>query len=214
MITLTQAIDEIVEGDGFLNFGISNRLLNLTQTAKWIKPLIETRLKKTVSTSALLMALSRMAKIASHLVPSREKIKLSRLNVYNDLCELAYPKTSASLKHLEKVQALAFKNHGYLTITQGVNEIMIIAESKLEEKVRAIMSSKPIFYEDNLAALGVQFDPKYVWNVGFVYHLVQQVTLQNINILDFSSTYTELFFYLKEKDLRLAFDTIYGQFMR
>ena len=213
MLTLSQALQEMLKGDGFLNFGISHGLMNLTQTAAWIKPLIETRLGKSISTSALLMALSRMVKMKKKIMPQRQNIKLTRVTVHNGLSELTFIKTPSLLKRLERIQSLVQREQAYVAITQAVNDVTIIVDRSLEKEVRHNAGSTPIFYKNNIAALDMQFDPKYTWSVGFVYYILQQVVLQNINILEFSSTYTELIFYLDEKDLRLAFDTVYAQFM-
>jgi aspartokinase len=43
--------------------------------------------------------------------------------------------------------------------------------------------------------------------------VLQQVAVQGINVVEIASTATELILYLDQKDVRLAFDTLYQRFM-
>ncbi|MCP4606727.1 MAG: hypothetical protein GY847_40500, partial [Proteobacteria bacterium] len=44
--------------------------------------------------------------------------------------------------------------------------------------------------------------------------LIQQVALQNINVIEVASTATEFNVYVRSKDVRLAFDSIYQRFSK
>ncbi len=43
--------------------------------------------------------------------------------------------------------------------------------------------------------------------------LLQRVALQNVNLIEISSTYTEIVFYVAEKDTRIVFDTLFHSFL-
>ena len=82
MIKISDALKEIVKSNNFLDYGLSHGILNITQTADWIKPLVEVRTKKNVSKSALIMALSRIMRVKKKILPALEKIKLQNINIY------------------------------------------------------------------------------------------------------------------------------------
>ena len=48
----------------------------------------------------------------------------------------------------------------------------------------------------------------------FLYYILQQTTLQNINIIEISSTFTEIVLYVEEQDTKLTFDTVYESFSK
>jgi len=212
MLKISDAIKEIIISNNYLNYGLSHGLLNISQTAEWIKPLIELRTKKKISKSAVLMALSRMMKQKKRIIPELENFRIQNLNVYSRLCELTYTNSPEIRKKLDKLYAVVQQNKGYITVTQGINEVTVIFNMDFIKNFEETIVQKPKFKKENLTALGMQFDPTYVLYPGMTYHLIEQITLQNINVWEFSSTYTEIIFYIDQKDLKLAFDTIYDRF--
>ena len=212
MIKISQALEELISKNNFLYFGLAHQLLNLSQTAEWIKPLVEARIKKDVSSSAILMALSRMGKIKNKILPRLQEFYLRNINVYNNLYELTFVKSLKVESSLDRLYLLVQEKGGYITISQSMNEVTIIVSMNCVATVKKLIKSETKFEKKHLAALGIQFDSKHVEAIGMLYYLIQQLTLQNINIWEFSSTYTEIIFYVAEKDLPLAFDTIYRRF--
>ena len=53
----------------------------------------------------------------------------------------------------------------------------------------------------------VSIPKEYLHLKGVFQYFIQRLTMQNINILEMGSTYTELIFYMDEKDLALAANT-------
>jgi hypothetical protein len=213
MRTIPKALERTVERDGFLHFGLANGILNLTKTAKFLRPLIESRTKKRVSISALTMALSRL-KVRKRSANARLKeIKLSALNVHKDLVAVTYEKTAATMRALERAEQEERHNGAYFVTTVGTTEATLLIHAPRAMHLKKLFPTEPKAEIANLAALRAQFDEKYVLSVGMVYTLVQQLAFQNINIVEFSSTYTELALYVNQKDLKIAFDTLYDQFM-
>ena len=46
-----------------------------------------------------------------------------------------------------------------------------------------------------------------------LYMLLQRVTLQNVNLIEIISTYTEIVFYVDERDTQTVFDTLFQSFL-
>jgi len=42
---------------------------------------------------------------------------------------------------------------------------------------------------------------------------LQRVALQNVNLIEISSTYTEIVFFIAEEDTRIVFDTLFQSFV-
>ncbi len=66
----------------------------------------------------------------------------------------------------------------------------------------------------NLAGLGVKFQEAYLETPGLLYQLLQQLALQNINVVEVASTTTEFNIYLDDRDVQLAFESLYNRFIR
>ncbi|HEY4474004.1 MAG TPA: hypothetical protein VI957_02490 [Candidatus Paceibacterota bacterium] len=213
MLSIPKAVQSAIETDGFLHFGLANGVLNLSKTARFMKPLVETRTKKSVSVSAITMALSRL-KVGKRLTNARFKaVKLEAIRVIKNLAEITYDKTGENIRALEKAEATLRRDGAFIVATLGTRELTVITEAEQVAVLRRFFPATPKVFVPDIVAVGVEFDEKYVPQVGMFYTLIQQLTFQNINIVEFSSTYTELVFYLHKKDLKLAFDTLYDQFM-
>ena len=66
---------------------------------------------------------------------------------------------------------------------------------------------------DHVSAVTVQFAKSYVDVPGMLYMLLQRVTLQNINLIEIASTYTEIMMFIDEADTRTIFDTLFQSFL-
>ena len=213
MRSIPNAVKSTIETDGFLHFGLANRVLNLSKTARFIKPLIESRTKKQVSFSAITMALSRL-RLHKHRENTRLKsVKLNAINVTKNLVDITFDKTRDNVHSLEKATARIRNANAYIVATYGTTELTVILDQEYERALKRSVGASPIAEIRNLVAIGVQFDEKYIEQVGMVYTLIQQLTFQNVNVVEFSSTNTELVFYVHKRDMKVAFDTLYDQFM-
>lgn len=213
MIKVSSALKELIQKNNFLEFGLSEGLLNLSTTAKWLKPLIEVRTKKEVSTSAILMSLSRQTLEQKKIKPRLQEFKLDSINIKSSLTELTYQNNPENRKKILDFIQKSHEKTSHLTSSFGTNEITIIFPTEKVSSIKARIPEHPIFEKSELTALSIEFKPEYVLAPYLLYYLIQQITLQNINIWEMTSTYTEITFYLEEKDVKLAFETIYRQFL-
>ena len=60
----------------------------------------------------------------------------------------------------------------------------------------------PLYRHDRLSSIGVEFNRRYADIPGMLYMLIQRVALQNINLIEIASTYTEIMFFVDEADTR------------
>lgn len=217
MIKLSDALTSLVEQNSLLQIGIRHRLLNLTQAAKYLQPLVEARVKKQVQPSAILMALSRLQRTIEARPSQQEaalRFGISNIFINTELCAVTYPNTLGVRRAFQSAYAKIQRDERFITATQGVHELTIILEQRELKALKASISERPIRVVEELASLGLSFDKKYGETPGFLYSIFQQLYLQNLNIVEIASTSGELIIYLREQDVRLAFDTIYNRFGR
>lgn len=215
MIKIADALEGIINGNQFLAYGLQNRLLNLTQLAKYLKPLIEARTKKELrSPSALLMMLSRLQRERGKKIKKLEKFKVRNITAYSQLAIYTFAKNQTFLSQMSKLYSAIEHRHSYMTLGQGTDEITLIVNESGEEELKKHIRDLPKQHSKNIAALSIKFGEEYYSGPGLLFYLIQQVTLQGINIKEITSTYTEIVFYVDEKDLKLLFDTIYIQFVQ
>ncbi|MFA6550420.1 MAG: hypothetical protein WCT36_03645 [Candidatus Gracilibacteria bacterium] len=213
MIKISEAITEILTKNPFLQFGFHYRLFNLSQLSAFIKPQIEARTKKEVKTSAITMSLSRSQKQLSKITIKPEQYKAENITTYSNLCIMTFIKKQEIHAKINKFYEKIQKEKTYITISEGVNEITIIFENKFIKTLQSLINEKPKYKKENISAIGIKFDEKYTEIPGLIHFLVQHFMIQNINIIEISSTYTELFFYIDKNDTKLAFNTLFNRFL-
>ena len=124
------------------------------------------------------------------------------------LSTFTFTRTPETHAGVHKLYNAIQKKNGYITISQGSGQITVIIESRFKENVRDAISARPRFNHKNIAAIGIAFDEKYIEVPGLIYVVLQQMMLLNINIIEVSSTFTELVLYVSEADLKTAFEAL------
>lgn len=217
MQRISDAVKDLVEGNALLRFGMRERLLNLSQVARYLQPLIAARTKKDVQTSALVMGLSRMQRdladpeCGDNRGPQGFRIK--NIIVHSDLAILTFPKTKEVHRALQAIYTKVLDKGGFITITEGTNQITLIIEEVNRALVSKHIEGAPLHIEERVSSLGLKFDESYLHLPGLFHFIFQQLYFQNINVIEIASTATELIVYLSHDDLRLAFDSIYQRFV-
>lgn len=213
MKKISDALANIIDANPSYKVALMHRFINISQFAKFIKPLVESRTRKDlVSESALIMALSRYQRSQIKRIPSIDVFSVKSLTVFSDLCIVTYPKSRVLMKNVGTIYDIIQKNNGYMALGQGTDEVTIIINNAIYEELKKIVKDKPVYVEKEISALSIKFDEKYCEDPGILHYLIQQVSVQGINISEISSTRTEVIMYVDQKDIRLLFDTVHDQF--
>lgn len=212
MQSLSGILPQIVLSDPILQYGLQHRLFNLTQLAKHIHRHVEVRAKKSVSQSAILMALSRYQKQLRKIAPKAEQFKIEKLTVHTGLSVFSFEKTQDVLRVVNQLHALALTKSGYVTISEGTTEVTVIVDVVFAQMLRKHLGRRIKHENRKISALVIHFPAKYIAVPGLLCIILQQVMLQGINVLEVASTYTEFVLYIDESRTQLAFDTLYRLF--
>lgn len=212
MLKISDALDTIVNVNNFLKAGLSHRLFNLSQLARYLKPLVEARLKKEVKESAILMGLSRMQRDFEKTHSFNQEFVIEKISVQANLFTATFAKTGKIHKQVNDFYKWIQKYKGFISISESTKEITIIVEVGFLERMPEFIKQDPVFIKKNITGVGVQFDPEYTKSPGFLYMVLQKTTLQGVNLVEVFSTYTEFMIFVDHEDTKLAFDTLYSCF--
>jgi aspartokinase len=215
MLRIRDAVEDAMAGHPALSFGLHHRLFNLTQLARFLRPGIEARTKKSVSESAVLMSLSRLQRKwpRSRLVDEAPLV-LDRVSIVSGLCSVTLAKTQTTHRELTRVFTAVSERNGFITVTEGLRETTVLVDAENLPELRKALSSRPRIVHKNVASVGMSFSEKYLNVKGVLHQLLEQVALQNVNVLEVASTATEFYIYVEEKDVELAFASIFHRFGR
>lgn len=130
MQKISQALTEIFQGNAFLRMGLQERLLNLSQVARFLRPQIEARLKRSVEVSAVTMNLSRLQRSGlGECEMTRDKIDILNITVHSALTVLAFTQSREVHSGIHKLYNKVRRKEGYITVSRGVSEVSVIVES-------------------------------------------------------------------------------------
>ena len=226
MRAVSTALQEIINSSPELQFGFYQGLFNLTQLARFVRPMVEARTYKEVQESSLVMALSRLARtrIGASAIGSKpalakgRRYEVENVSVRSGLCAFTLDRSPESHRAAQLIYTKLKRKDGYLTLSEGTSEITLIFERTELEIVLETLGSgvgapRPKMRRDHIAALGVRFHPRYIEVPGLLQRILQQISLQGINIAELASTATELVIYIGEKDVRVGLDTLLRAFV-
>lgn len=213
MPNLPECIEDLISQNPLLQTGMCHGLLNLSQTARFLQPQIEARIKKKVTSSSIVMNLSRLAKKAE-FAEKNLRIKVQNMTLNTDLVILGYSKSPKIHQSINQLYREIENTQEYITVTEGVREVSLIFPRQFLSIAEEIIEVVPFQRHLDVAALRVSFHPDYISMPGLFYAFYQQLYFQNISVIEQASTPTELILYLHQDDAQLAFETFYNNFVR
>lgn len=212
MQSLKQALSEVIQQNAFLQAGLYQRLFNLTQLSRYLLPILEVRLQKPLSVNAITMALSR----AQSDLPAQPRLdkhyRVNNVSIHSGLATLTYTRTDHTQVALQTVLEQIRNSQGYVSLSQGMRELTLIVDQGFYDAVCDAVVETPRFALQGVAAVGVEFGQRYENTPGLLHSVLQRIAMQNINIIEISSTYSEVVVYVEELDAMRTFDTLYHCF--
>lgn len=211
MVTIAHLVEKIIEQKPFLQEALGRGIVNNAALAEELMPEIEKELKKKVKFSAVNMAIRRLAEKLNQTFIAKAKFdKDTDITIKSDLIEIITFKLEDIESYLKKLYGIVdFKKGDFLTITQGINEVMIITNKKYENKILGIFPIRAIKKTiKKLSSITINIPESSVGTLGLFYMITRTLAWENINIVDIVSTFTELTFIIDEDDTARAFDTL------
>ena len=211
MVTIANIVERIVEQKPFLQEALSRGIVNNAALAEAIKPEIEKELRKKVKFSAVNMAIRRLCeKLKKSFIEKAKFDKDSDITIKSDLIEIVIYKIEDTQKYLQKIYDIVnFREGDFLTITQGLHEVMIITNKKHGKKIISLFPKRTIKKTvKNLSSLTINIPEAALETIGLFYMVTRALNWENINIIDIVSTFSEMTFIVSEKDTARSFDAL------
>jgi hypothetical protein len=212
MRTVSEVIEQQVAAAPFLEDALALGILNLSALARRLRPRVEEALHKEVSDAAVMMALKRLeprfaGKTAAVIRVLRH---MGELTVRSSLVEFTFRNSETILeRQRELLAAIHRRSDAFLTVTQGVLEVTIIASAAFTRKIEEVFASeKTLSRLDNLSAINIRLPKETVQTPGVHYVLLKQLAFADINVVEVVSTFTELTVVLSHQEVDRAFSVL------
>lgn len=213
MIRISQAVADLVLGDEIALEALRAGILNLSAYADRILPTIEKSLYKEVRKGSIVTALSRLSLKVSHVPALRALVRIKDMSIKAPLCELTYEKTSQISQKVSHLVSKYF-HKGLFTVTQGIGEVTLIVLQEIKSAVMNDIGVKPNGQYDDLAAVTVRFtEDEYIEVPNMIYTLIAALASKRINLIEIVSTFTEISFIVREKDMKETIEVLKFNFL-
>ena len=212
MVTVAAVVEQIVRESSFLEEGLATGILNLSALARRMRPEVERALHKSASAASIMMALKRLSpRVAAKSAATVKLLRQMRdLTVRSNLVEFTFRSSPTVLeRQRELLHTMAKERDVFLTFTQGVYEVTLIASAKLAKRIEEVFASERLVSKlDGLSAIVISLPSRTVSVPGVHYTLLKQLAFHDLNVVEVVSTYRELTFVLAKDDVDRAFTVL------
>lgn len=205
-MSIKYEVQKIISKKPFIEEGLERGIINIASLAQEIIPEIEEQLGKNVTFPAVNMALRRISESLILKDKTDFNIEFSSdtdITIKTNVVVMTFYKIENLHVFLKKVyDVVSFEKGDFISISQGLHEIMIITNRKYEKKIIDIFPFNTLKNKvSKLGVLIINLPEQATETVGYFYQITKKLSWENINIIDVISTYTELMFILEEKNL-------------
>ncbi|OEZ99047.1 hypothetical protein [Duganella sp. HH101] len=212
MLSIATKVERIVMESSFLTEGLRRNLINLSELARQLQPQLESDMWKPVGQAAVVMALRRVAERLPEA--SRHEMALAQktgeLTTRTELTEYTY-RYSDSINecHRQLLSKAEPMRGAFVTVTRGVNEVMVICSRVLTGMVEEVFANERLLArQDNLNAVTLHLNPDTSRTPGIYHAILKQLAWDKINLVNMICTYTELTILLEQNQTGAAFTVL------
>lgn len=210
MISIADALNEIIQKYPFIEEGLAKDLINYSAFAREVRPEIEKKLYKSAKEGAIVMALKRISDNLSKRNKKNQKLNLTNLTVKSNLTEFTFLNSeSLADKQRTLFNQLADKKDIFCAVSQGVRETTFIADPEAALAIERVFVSENLVAKiDNLSSITIYLPKEVVYIPGVYYQVLKILSWEDINVIEVLSTYTELTIIVENKYVDQAFSAL------
>lgn len=207
MITISQAVREVIERSPFLAEVLNDGLANVTQVARRIRPEIESCLYEKISEASIAMALHRLSKdLKRPNFGSRFLKQMSDITVRSRVIEFVFPNTPSLPRMLEDLlKRLRDRNDVFFNFSQGLRESIVVINKEFEKEFLALFKKERPKKLEGLSVITLRLPEESLTVPGVYYPILKALAAEGISFVEVMSVNTELSIVFHDKDVDKAF---------
>jgi len=210
MLTIPNAVEEVIKKKPFLESALVEGLINLSALARQLKPDIEKKVGKEVNDSAVIMALNRLVprlELMSAMKFKKVVENIGDIIVRSNLADIAFANSPTLFeRQAELLDRIRNLKDVFCTFSQGIYETTLVISTSILTLVEDIFERETrIAATDNLSSITVKLPTENTVCPGVYYYIFKELAWDNINIAEVISTTNEFTVVLSDQDIHRAF---------
>jgi aspartokinase len=209
MTNITHEVLKMLDNNPSIRRCMSQGLINTTALAKYI--LKEKKMDATLDAVSSAIRRYKLDKYDEIFDTANRIVSFGELSTKSKLANIAVIKDSEIQQLLPKLFSIIQFNRGdVLRIIQADEAIKILVNEKNLEKVKDLLPKKKIVKIDrNLAELNIHLHPEAVKTPGIISVISNELSMNNINVMEFMSCVPEMLWFVQEKDILKAYSVMF-----
>ncbi len=210
MITISQAVREVIEKSPFLLEVLGEGVANITEIARKIRPDVEKRLYEKVGEASIAMALRRLVKpLKRPKYGTRFLKQLSDITVRSKITEFVFSNTEHLPKMLEALlRTVKGRKDVFLNFSQGLHESVVVINQEFEKDfLKLFKKDKPKKMTD-LSVITLRLPEASLAIPGVYYPILKALASEGISFVEIMSVNTEMSIVFHEADVDRAFGVL------
>ena len=210
MLTIPNAVEEVIKKKPFLEGALVEGLVNLSALARQLKPEIEKKVGKEVNDSAVIMALNRLVprlELMSAMKFKKVVENIGDIIVRSNLADYAFTNSPTLYeRQAELLERVHTMKDVFCTFSQGIYETTLVVSSSIAPLVDEIfVHENNISKTGELSSITVKLPTENTICPGVYYYIFKELAWDNINITEVISTTNEFTVVVSDEDIHRAF---------
>lgn len=211
MIKIATLVSDLIQNDEIALESLRLGYLNFSSYARKIKPEIEKLLMKKIRNGTIVTSLSRLSNIDNKISSLRPVVQIDDISIKYPLVEISFDRNNELQKEINTFHSSLNMDRGFVAVTSGLGEVSIILPGEEKEKALKSIHQKPKGIYDNLVAVTIRFnESEFIEVPNVIYTLVAAIAAKRINLIEIVSTFTEISFIVREKDMENTINALKG----
>lgn len=213
MLTLREAVKELLRSKPFLEEALNENLINISALSRLIKDDIERLTGEAINTGAVVMAIKRMEPSVHLKVKHKLSSYLKNLGdtvVRSGLVDYTFKNSATLLMNQSSfLKSIAGENVGFNAISRGINETTVVISKSMEEQLLSHFKNETLVHKlDELASITLRLPDSNSQIYGVYYFLFKTLAEWGINVVEAISTANEISIIVKEDDIEKTFSVL------
>lgn len=213
MVTISEAVNDVVSRKPFLEEALASGLINLSSLARDIHPEISKRLNKDIKQGAIVMALKRLKPTINFQINLRVKKVINLLGditVRSNLADYTFRNSETLIGcQTRLLEIISARKEIFYAFSQGIYETTLILSDLIEHEVLNIFKGENMTYKiKSLSSITIKLPEENSQVFGVYYHILKKLAYEGINILEIVSTTHEFTIIVTDKDVDGAFSVL------
>lgn len=211
MISLPQAVHNLIDRSPFIKEALSAGLINNTSLARHLQDDVTRLIKKEATISAIRSAIDRMPIDTIYQLDKSLSVfmkQLGDINVRSELIDYTFRNSPTLLNaQVQFLKSIDTSKKYFYSLSKGVNETTIVISQHLSASLEEHFErERQIMKREDLAAISIMLPERNLDVHGVYYTILKQLAWKAINVVEIISTSYEITLVVENQDVKPIFD--------